>query len=327
MASNSNRRSGSSDRSKSRKRVVIGAEETVRVSYDRSDRPRVEAERKRTSRSPQRAQQPKSPSRIPQATGAGRRVAADKRDQRERRRRAVGRRRALVGVGIVAALAVVVWGLSTLWTSPVFSASEVEVTGTHRLAPSAVATEAAIAPGTTLLQLSPGQVERRLLADPWIQAASVSRVFPHKVAIEVTERTPVAVVDVQGTPWLVSSDGRWIVTRSASDTQTIPLVRDVPSGEPATNTPVATAEVVNAMAVIAGLSPELAGQVKFVTAPSVEKTALVLANDVQVFVGSATDIARKDLIARGILRRQKNLVYINVRIVDRPTWRGLDESN
>ena len=54
MGSSSGRKSGSSGRSSSRKRVVIGAEETTRVRY-KKDRPEVESERKRTPRQSQRA--------------------------------------------------------------------------------------------------------------------------------------------------------------------------------------------------------------------------------------------------------------------------------
>ena len=85
MASSSDRKSGSSGRSSSRKRVVIGAEETVRVRY-KKDRPEVESERKRTPRQAQRAASERA-AKGPKPSGAGRRIAAEKRDDRDRRRR------------------------------------------------------------------------------------------------------------------------------------------------------------------------------------------------------------------------------------------------
>jgi cell division protein FtsQ len=54
---------------------------------------------------------------------------------------------------------------------------------------------------------------------------------------------------------------------------------------------------------------------------------LVLKNDIQVFVGSSDEIAKKDLIARAILGKEKKVVYVNVRVTDRPTWRGLDSAD
>ena len=39
------------------------------------------------------------------------------------------------------------------------------------------------------------------------------------------------------------------------------------------------------------------------------------------------EIEKKDLIARTILGKEKNVVYVNVRVTDRPTWRGLNPGN
>jgi cell division protein FtsQ len=57
----------------------------------------------------------------------------------------------------------------------------------------------------------------------------------------------------------------------------------------------------------------------------VDKTALITVDDVEIYIGESTQLAEKDRIAREILDREKGkVVYINVRVVDRPTWRGLE---
>ena len=61
------------------------------------------------------------------------------------------------------------------------------------------------------------------------------------------------------------------------------------------------------------------------SAPSVDKTALLVDDDVQVFVGDANDIKKKDQLIREILAKQKNVVYINVRVPERAVWRGLEK--
>jgi cell division protein FtsQ len=62
-----------------------------------------------------------------------------------------------------------------------------------------------------------------------------------------------------------------------------------------------------------------------ISAPTIDKTAILTNDDVEIFVGDAAQIAEKDQIARGILAREKGkVVYINVRVVERPTWRGLE---
>ena len=324
MASNSGRRSGSSGRSSSRKRVVIGAEETVRVKY-KKNQPEVESERKR-GRATARSSASANTSARPR-TAAGR-VAAEKRDERERRRRSTGQRRFLLGLAAAVGVAALVWLGVTLWNSPMFSASDVQVTGVSHLSTAQVLKLAEINPEDTLPNLPKHDIELKVETSPWVQGVQVTRRLPHTVSIAVTERVPTAFVDVGGNNlWLVSSDGYWIAPRTAEVTANLIPIRDASAQTPAAGQKVSSLEVNNAMAVLAGLSPQMRSKVRSISAPSVDKTALLLKGDVQVFIGSAEDIAKKDTIARTILAREKNVIYVNVRVVDRPTWRGLTPAN
>ena len=324
MASNSGRRSGSSGRSSSRKRVVIGAEETVRVKY-KKDRPEVESERKR-GRASNRANDPMGKQTRPR-TAAGR-VAAEKRDERDSRRRAVARRRFLIVVAVMAALAAVVWAGITLWSSPIFSATDIQIEGTSHLTHAQVLKLAAIEPTDTLPSLPKRDIEKRIATSPWVDTVHVTRRLPHTVDISITERVPAAAVETGGAAqWLISSDGHWIAPRTADVTANLTPIRDAPAQAPQAGQRTPSVEIANALNVLAGLGPALKSQLKAISAPTIDKTALLLKGDVQVFVGSADDIGEKDTIARAILGREKNVIYINVRVVDRPTWRGLTPAN
>ena len=328
MASNSGRKSGSSGRSSSRNRVVIGAAETTRVHYAQ-DRPQVESERKRAPRTASSSKgSERAGTRTPKVSSAGRKVASQKRDDRDRRRRDIARRRALVAVLAVIAAAAVVWGLLALWRAPLFTVQDITVTGNVHLSRDVVLTLAAVPSDTTLLRLPDKAIVARIEASPWVAQADVSRSFPHTLGITVKERTPVAQVDTGAMGlWLVSSDGFWITKRSKEPTAGLVPVRDVPNLRPAAGTKVASPELNNALAVIAGISAQLKSQTKLVSAATIEKTMIVLKNDVQIFVGPSDDIAKKDIIARGILSSKKGVVYVNVRVTDRPTWRGLTPAN
>jgi len=323
MASNSGRKSGSSGRSSSRKRVVIGAEETVRVNY-KKNRPEVESERKRGGREKRDAA---GKERLRPTTAAGR-VAAEKKQERDRRLRAVARRGflfALVGLGL---LAVLVWAGYALWNSSAFSATDIQIVGAKHLSRAQILKLAAIAPADTLPNLPKRDIEKRIKTSPWVDAVAVSRRLPHTVEIAVTERVPVAVVDAGGAAlWLISGDGHWIAPRTAEVTANLASVREVPAQSPVAGQVTAADEIKNALGVLAGLSPQMRAKLRMISAPTIDKTALLLKGDVQVFVGSSEDIAKKDTIARAILGREKNVIYINVRVVDRPTWRGLTPAN
>lgn len=318
MASNSGRRSGSSGRSTPRKRVVIGAQETVRVRY-RKDAPEVESER--------RAKRQRAAESRPQSSSsrAGKRLSAAKRQERERRQQLLRVRRVgIVALGVVVA-GLVLWAAVALYRAPIFGVEKVVVTGNHRHDTASIRAIAAIAPDATLLRLSTAAVKRRLLADPWVASATVSRDFPDTVRIEVVERKAAAVVDGGGDRlWVVSTDGRWLSRRSREDTGLV-LVRDVEKVSPVPGKRVEEPEVRNAVKVVLGLSRELRGDVSLVSAPTVDETALHTKKNVEVFVGEAVRMTEKDRIIRAILREQKGrVVYINVRVLDRPTWRGLE---
>jgi cell division protein FtsQ len=285
----------------------------VRVDYTKGQ-PKVDTERKRQQRPARKSDSP------------GSRLATAKRQERERRQVQFRNRRiGVIGV-IVVAVAVVIWGIVAIVNAPVLRVRAVTVEGNVRLSDSEVTSQAAIAPSTTMLSLSAGAIERRLLADPWIAAATVSRRFPATIVIDVTERVPLAVVDVGGSKlWLASADGRWLSQRSEDTSGSFITIRDVPDVKPVAGRPVGSPEVANALRVVAGISSTLRKRVVTVSAASIDKTALITSDDIEIFVGSATDIAIKDGLALRILREQRGkVVYINVRSVDRPTWRGLD---
>ena len=73
-----------------------------------------------------------------------------------------------------------------------------------------------------------------------------------------------------------------------------------------------------------GISRTLAATVLSVSAPTIDGTALSTADHVEIVFGEAVDLTTKDALARRILTEQKGkVVSIDVRITDRPTWRGL----
>jgi cell division protein FtsQ len=317
MASNSRRKSGSSASSTGRKRVVIGASETVRVRYKKNE-PEVESERRRAPSSRERAT-PRAPK------GPGARLANAKRDEREQRQRALARRRALALAGIVAVVVAAVWGLVALWRAPIFTVERIGVTGNRRLSEADVLARAQVPADVTLVRLSKREIVDRLQKDPWIAEARLDRQFPDALGIEIVERVPVATIDAGGTQvWVVDGSGIWLAKRSAEDTPALPVVRDIDKLVPQAGARSESPELLNALAVLGGLSPELRARVRTVSAPSIDRTALVLPRGVQVIVGSAEDIAKKDTVARAILAENKNVVSVNVRVVNRPTWRGLD---
>lgn len=106
-------------------------------------------------------------------------------------RRAEGRRRlrwVLVGLVVIA---VPIATLAVL-ASPLFDVTEVSVQGASYADPTLLATIVDELTGDPVLLVDTQSIEERLRADPWVERVRVETDFPHRVVIDIRERTPVA---------------------------------------------------------------------------------------------------------------------------------------
>lgn len=106
-------------------------------------------------------------------------------------RRAEGRRRlrwALVGLVVIA---VPIASLAVL-ASPLFDVNEVSVQGASYTDSALLATIIDELTGDPVLLIDTQSIEERLRADPWVERVKVETDFPHRVVIDIRERTPVA---------------------------------------------------------------------------------------------------------------------------------------
>ena len=112
------------------------------------------------------------------------------------------------GSWALSAVGLVVVGLLAWWVthSAIFDARRIAVTGNRQLSIARVLQIGGVGERTNVMWFSPGWVERRLTADPWILAAHVSRTLPATISISVTERVPVAVLE-GGRSYFIAGDG------------------------------------------------------------------------------------------------------------------------
>jgi cell division protein FtsQ len=72
---------------------------------------------------------------------------------------------------------------------------------------------------------------RRLLAIDWVQDAAVSRVWPDRLAVRITERKPVAFVQVQSSVMLIDGEGM-LLEPPAQAQFAFPVLRGVRAEDP-----------------------------------------------------------------------------------------------
>lgn len=255
---------------------------------------------------------------------ASKRRADELKVARERRlgaqRRATQLRIGLVVGGVVAVLAACI----ALYSSSLFPVERIEVAGNSHISRQAVLALAKVPKDATLIRFPGEAVAKRLEASPWVRSASVSRVFPAGMRIRITERVPVAIVDAVETLWLVDASGMIIAKPTTETSETIPVIRDVPGLDPKAGRRTTSEPLLNAITVLTGMDTRLVGNVRSVSAPSVDGAVLVRQDRLEIVVGEAVDLEKKSMLALQILNDQKGkVVSIDVRVTDRPTWRGI----
>jgi len=87
--------------------------------------------------------------------------------------------------------------------STYFSINEISIHGLTQLTKSQALIQAGLKPGDTLLNINAFKIKKRLVAHPWIKAASIKRKPPHTLEIFIQEEVPLAWVDIKNTPPLL----------------------------------------------------------------------------------------------------------------------------
>lgn len=332
--------SGSSVRSSSRSssRIASGSSSGVRHSssqYASSGRYTAGSSRTTSRGSNQRGNEPLRSVSVSQVRDAS----------RYRSRSAQSGR--LKVILIVVALVAVVLGVggAVLANSSILSVEEVTVSGVEHLTAEELTELAAVPEGSTLINIDANGIASRLTSNPWVESVTVDRVFPHGINLNITERSISAVVEVtvdeskNTERWVLSADGMWLMEipdkdsdegkalaeQIYEDADAALEITDIPYGStPEAGSFCSNANIENALAIIDGMTTELADQVKSVSAASSDSTTLTLENGVEIAFGDASDIRDKERVCLELLSEYPDQIsYINVRTVNNPVWRSL----
>lgn len=257
---------------------------------------------------------------------------------------AKGARVPLIVIGIIVAVIVVaVIALAAISNTGAFRIQNVNVEGADHLTDEEVSALVKIPEGSTLLNVDVEGIKASLARDSWVESVDVNRVFPDTLEIDVHERSVGAIAEVPiGTNqtiqrWALAEDGMWLMAipdkasdvgqkisdRIYADADEVLAIKGVPYGvEPKIGAYCTDDSVLNALSIINGLTTDLADNVKAVTATDEESTLLTLKDNVEIAFGTADNVREKERICNQIMEENPSVVYINVRVPDRPTWRA-----
>jgi cell division protein FtsQ len=214
---------------------------------------------------------------------------------------------------VVGGLVVVLGGL-TVWIfyfSSLLAVTGVRVTGIDTV-PEATITQMAAAPiGEPLAKVNLGAIADRVRTLPAVADAQVTRAWPNRLEIVVTERVPVVVV----------TDGKKfeLVDATGASYKSVPTR---PDGLPEALVVGARRDVTirSVVTVSAALPIALRAEVASISAASPDSITLNLGSGVKVVWGSSDDSARKAEVL-SVLMKRKAKVY-DVSAPDLPVTKG-----
>ena len=274
-----------------------------------------------------------------------RRIGDIRRSERRERAKENSRRylvRVFIGIGIIVAL---IGGWAALYNSPAFTIQNVEVEGVEHLTADEMSQLANVPTDTTLLRVDTETIRNRLKQTAWVEDATVTRKFPDTIKITVTEREIEAIVEIPNRSgsatkkWAIAKDHIWLMPipepgseaakttseKIYEDAEAALHITDVPYGTVAEiGQPCQDSNVNNALDIIAGMTTDLANHVETVSAAGPAETTLLLDSGVEIAFGKAENIRDKERVILQILEENPDSVaYINVRLVETPTWRSI----
>jgi len=201
-------------------------------------------------------------------------------------------------------------GIWLVFFSSVVTVREVSVSGNQTMSSVRVKAVAKAPLGRQLARVDLAAIQARVETIPAVKSASVSRSWPHTIAIEITERTPVAVVERGAGLQAVDEDGVLFGSypRKPDD---LPLVQ--------TSADVKSEALAEAARVVSSLRPDIAAKVDRVDVATVDRIQLQLAGGRTVMWGSAEDSAQKAAVLAVLLEQRAD--QIDVSVPGRPTTR------
>jgi cell division protein FtsQ len=128
-----------------------------------------------------------------------------------------------VGAGLLFVSLLFVFSYDFLTQCDYFRAKRVWVTGMRRLTQEQVLQDAKITDGVNIFSVNLTKVRKRLLGQPWIEDAQVSRELPSGIHIGIKEQVPLAILDL-GRKFIINTQGEIFKEMDASDQCSLPII-------------------------------------------------------------------------------------------------------
>jgi cell division protein FtsQ len=184
-----------------------------------------------------------------------------------------------------------------------FGIAEVALAGEHEVTRDDILKTAGITENTSLLFLDAAQARARLLTNPWIAEATVLKLYPGRLRIEIKERKAFALWQKDAQNSLIATDGTVLSPTIAPRFVNLPRVVGVGAERLSTE-----------MLALVAQFPGIAGQVECAVLVAERRWNLKLKNGVEVQLPEAEPERALQTLAN--LDRDKKLLSRDIVVVD-----------
>lgn len=263
----------------------------------------------------------------------------------------------IVGI-VVGVVAVLVIAALIVINSGLFAATDIQIKGSEHVSQHDAQQLIDIPEGTSLFNVDTDAIVDNLKQNPWVSGVDVERRYPHTLVVTPTERKVLAIAYITSDElvWAIGDDDTWIaplsttvdvddqgnIVTSGKSANTLTgldaalalakhygavLLTDVSADvEPVSGQAVSSKVVKCGLEYARGFSSDFLSQVKDISIPSVEAISANLTSGVEVSLGDASDIAKKERIVTKLLSQVEGVTYINVRSAGNYTFRNAPTS-
>jgi cell division protein FtsQ len=201
-----------------------------------------------------------------------------------------------------------------VYFSPWLRVEGAEVVGTSQLTEEEVLAAAEVPTGGALVRVDLAAIEARVGSLETVKSVDVSRQWPHEVRIEITERTPIAVIENGDSFMQLDAEGWTFGAPLAKAPAGLPRVKFGPGADDAAQK--------EAAAVVAALDEAVTARVDHVLVDTVDQILLVLRDGREVRWGSAEQSDQKARVLLQLLEARPDVQTYDVSVPGLPTTKS-----
>ncbi|MDD3819672.1 MAG: FtsQ-type POTRA domain-containing protein [Actinomycetota bacterium] len=243
-----------------------------------------------------------------------------------RRKKIIGRRILdfLKLVLIIIFFALSIWGLNYFYNSDYFKIKSIDIQGNKHYKDEEIKTFVQDLTGINIFEVNKKKIEDGLTKElSWIKKTELSKVFPDKIVIKITEREPYLKIVYMGNYFLIDDEGVVLdkIDRGSLDEyKDLILVKNAVSHSINVGEKIAKKNVLSCAEIYDFFDSDLKNLIKEARLDDNISGDIIFytVNGREIIFGDSSDISKKVEILKELLKGQSNCSIIDLRISDNP---------